>query len=99
EAYQRTGKPNAGNKDAEQAVYSRMAVKVLTGEQLVDSIALVVGAQNIKAGPNRPMGKGPGGNQRAQLAAFFNGGEEPNVTEYEDGIPQVLRLMNAAALN
>jgi hypothetical protein len=99
EAYQRTSKPNASNKDAEPAVYSRMGVKVLTGEQLVDSIAQVVGAQNMKGGPNRPMGKGPAVNQRTQLVAFFGGDETADATEYQDGIPQVLRLMNAAALN
>jgi hypothetical protein len=99
DAYQRTSKPSASNKDADAAVYSRMGVKVLTGEQLVDSIAQVVGAQNLKGGGNRPMGKGPGGNQRAQLVAFFGGDENSDATEYQDGIPQVLRLMNAAALN
>src|SRR5205807_8309314 len=44
EAYQRSSKPNDNNKDASAAVYSRMAVKVMSGEQLVDSIAQVVGA-------------------------------------------------------
>jgi len=98
EAYQRTSKPNASNKDAEPAVYSRMAVKVLTGEQLVDSIAQVVGPPAARGGANRPTGRGPG-NQRAQLVAFFGGDENADATEYQDGIPQVLRLMNAAALN
>jgi hypothetical protein len=99
EAYQRTSKPNDSNKDASPAIYSHMAVKVLTPEQLVDSLVLVTGNPVGKGAPARPMGKNGPGNQRAALVAFFSGSEAPDPTEYEDGIPQVLRLMNSAALN
>ena len=101
DTYQRSSKPNNSNKEAPAEVYSRMAVKMLSGEQLVDSIAEVVGPVG---GAGRAAGKGAAGkaanrDPRANLAAFFGGDENGNVTEYQDGIPQVLRLMNSAALN
>jgi Protein of unknown function (DUF1553)/Protein of unknown function (DUF1549) len=100
-AYQRTSKPNSSNKEASPAVYSRMAVKMMTGEQLVDSIIQVVGTPPAGAGGRgKAAGKAPGTRDpRANLVAFFGGEEGADVTEYQDGIPQVLRLMNGPALN
>jgi hypothetical protein len=100
EAYQRTSRPNDTNKDSSPAIYARMGVKVMSGEQLVDSIALVVGPPARGPQGGRPGGgKGPVGNQRTQLVTFFGGDEGADPTEYQDGIPQVLRLMNNAQLN
>lgn len=102
QAYQRTSKPNSSNKEASAAVYSRMAVKMMTGEQLVDSIVQVVGAPPAggAAGKGKAAGKAPGARDpRANLVAFFGGDEGADATEYQDGIPQVLRLMNGPALN
>jgi hypothetical protein len=55
EAYQRTSKPNSDNLEAPPQLYSRMAVKMMTGEQFVDSLQEVVGAP---AGTGGRPGKG-----------------------------------------
>src|SRR5262249_23131266 len=85
DAYQRTSKPTASNKDASPAVYSRMAVKLMTGEQLVDSIAEVVGTSNSSKGDrsSKPLAKGAGANPRQQLVLFFGGDEGADPTEYQ----------------
>src|SRR4029077_11782 len=79
-------------------VYSRQSIKVLTGEQLFDSLTTVIGAVNAKDNPMRKAANAPrGGPQgpRDQFAAFFQGTENAKATEYEAGIPQALRLMNS----
>ena len=99
DAYQRTSVPAPGNK-ADTVLYSHMAVKVMTPEQLYDSIALVVG--DPSAGGARPAGKTPRGaatSPRDRFAAFFMGSENAKATEYEAGIPQALRLMNNPKLS
>ena len=110
EAYQRSSRPIASNKEASPTIYSRMAVKVMSGEQLIDSVTLVVGTQAAggkggKGGPGGGVkglkagfGKAGGGSRTAQ-AAFFGTDEGSDATEYQDGIPQVLRLMNGPALS
>lgn len=110
-AYQRTSKPVNGTVDAAPELYARMAVKVLTPEQLFDSLGQALGG---------PLGQGPGmgrfgkGMQQAQALAQFRGGMfnpralfvsffksegDNDPTEYQAGIPQALRLMNAGPLN
>jgi Protein of unknown function (DUF1549)/Protein of unknown function (DUF1553) len=102
EAYQRTSRPNSSNKEASSAIYSRMAVKMMTGEQLVDSLEEVVGPPTAGGGgrgKGMAAAKGANRSPRANLVAFFGGDENADVTEYQDGIPQVLRLMNSPALS
>jgi len=93
-AYQRSSKPAGDNRD-DRTLYSHQVIKVLSPEQLYDSLVSVVGAPG---NANRPAAKaGPkGGPQgpRDQFALFFTGGENAKPTEYEAGIPQALRLMN-----
>jgi hypothetical protein len=102
QAYQRTSKPAGNNADAIPALYSRMAVKVLAPEQLYDSFNLVLGAPERGNGEaRRPFAGGRGGppNARAAFVAFFNLDEGADPTEYQAGIPQVLRLMNSPQMN
>jgi hypothetical protein len=99
DAYQRTSRPTSANKDASPQVYSRMAVKMMSGEQFVDSILQVVGTQLGAGAKEGKPGKGAARDPRGNLVAFFGGDETADVTEYQDGIPQVLRLMNSPALN
>jgi hypothetical protein len=92
-AYQRTSKPTAGD----DALFARMTMKVMTPEQLYDSLTQVAGATQMAqarekaAAQNKQGGNGP----RDQFVQFFlAGAEEPSLTDYEAGIPQALRMMN-----
>jgi len=97
-AYQRTSKPAGDNRD-DRTLYSHQAIKVLSGEQLYDSLTGVIGpiggkdnAMVKKAARGGPQGP------RDQFAAFFQGSDNPKPTEYEAGIPQALQLMNSPAM-
>jgi hypothetical protein len=103
-AYQRTSKPAPGG-DSPAALFARMAVKVMTPEQLFDSLAQVTGAAGGPAGRpgNGPLAKGllakgPRGGPAGRdgfVQFFLAGADAANTTEYEAGIPQALRLMNS----
>lgn len=101
ETYQRSSKPVAGNKDAVADSYARMPMKVLTPEQLYDSLFQVLG--NPERGPMARKAGGPpvkgAKGPRAQFVAFFSGEEGADATEYQVGIPQALQLMNAPRTN
>lgn len=98
--YQRSGKPTGGEGDEDPRLFARMAVKVMTPEQLYDSTYSVIGApaaaaQAMRKGPL--AGKGPmAPDGRERFVNFFLAGQEmANTTEYEVGIPQALKLMNS----
>jgi hypothetical protein len=95
-AYQRTSKPFGGNHTDDQ-LFSHMTVKTLTPEQLYDSLNLVTASGEKVAPSPRPAGgkKGPAGGRDGFVQFFLGGAETSNPTEYEAGIPQVLRLMNS----
>src|SRR5262249_43617710 len=84
--YQRTSRPVSGN-EADANGFSHMAVKVLTPEVLCDALALAV-----KGSVERPEA-------REQFVRAFRTGEDATPTEYIQGIPQMLRLMNAPLRN
>jgi hypothetical protein len=96
--YQRTSKA-AGLEEVDPALFARMAVKVMTPEQLYDSLARFAGPAAGRGLPGRPipaLPNRPGGGPREQFVQFFlAGAEQANTTEYEAGIPQALRLMNS----
>jgi hypothetical protein len=103
ETYQRSSKPVPGNEDALAESYARMPIKVLTAEQLFDSIVTVLGAPEVPAAARRraqmnnqnPNPNGP----RQQFLALFEGDPDADATEYLAGIPQVLSLMNSPRMN
>ncbi len=127
-AYQRTSKAAGTKDDVPPELFARMAVKVLTPEQLFDSMTQVLGDPPGPGGrPNRPglgqaaFNKGALGakenkenkdakqdalaalrqqmfSPRNLFISFFKG-EDADPTEYQAGIPQALRLMNAPQLN
>ena len=82
QTYQRTSKAATGQDDSDQR-YARMAMRVLTPEQLFDSFAAL---SVVKA------------DGRNEFTQFFRTGDEDSVTEYERGIPQLLRLINSPQL-
>jgi hypothetical protein len=98
--YQRTSKPFAGN-DGDNTLFSHMAVKSMSPEQLYDSLTAVLGTggKGNAKGRQGPNQKGQGGNQRSAFVAFFQTDDGANPTEFQAGIPQALRLMNSPQLN
>jgi hypothetical protein len=141
QAYQRTSKVATSKSDVPPELFARMAIKVLTPEQLFDSLMLVLGnpdrPRDGRPGPQRPLqaGKfglgqfGQGQFGKGALGAKENAEKKPDAkpdlvmairqemfaprnlfigffkvedadpTEYQAGIPQALRLMNAPQLN
>jgi hypothetical protein len=100
QAYQRSSRPANGNKD-DTNLYSHMPVRVMSPEQMYDSLFLALardGAPPLKQ-PKGPKGKGPAGNPREFFLTFFRIDEGENPLEYQAGIPQALRLMNAPLVN
>jgi hypothetical protein len=105
QAYQRTSRPTAANED-DSALFSHMTIKVLTPEQLYDSLAVVIGTGDRPVGgrgkkgakPAQQAKRGPVG-ARAQFVAFFGTEDGADPTEYQAGIPQALRLMNSPQLS
>ncbi len=97
--YQRTSRPHAGN-EADTELFSHAAVRVLSPEQLYDSLTTVVGqAGRDKFGGRKGNAKKKGGvGPRDQFISFFHV-EDADPLEYQAGIPQALRLMNSAMLN
>jgi hypothetical protein len=89
ETYQRTSKPVAGHAKDDK-LFSRMLIKVLTPEQLFDSLVVATGMP----GNRSPQGK-PINNPRAEFVSYFRSEEESDPTIYSRGIPQALRLMNS----
>ena len=95
-AYQRSSKPSPGNKDDDQ-LFSHMSVKMMTAEELYDSLTMVTGAgaggdAKRAGGAAKGMAVGP----RTNFVNFYvAGAEEFKSNEYEAGIPQALRLMNS----
>jgi hypothetical protein len=97
-AYQRSAKPTSENK-ADVQLFSHMAVKQLSAEQLFDSLQQVIGKTAL-AGKGRPADaaagkRGPTTERERFVQFYLAGSEEVNPTEYDAGIPQALRLMNA----
>ena len=99
EAYNRSSKPAPGATPELQS-FAVMAVKSLAPEQLYDSLTQVLGnaarpAAQARKAKQQQMMKGAGAGPREQFIAFFEGDETAKPTDYQAGIPQALRLMNA----
>lgn len=120
ETYQRTSKPYQGNEKASSHYLARMPVKVLSPEQMFDSLSDLFTPAAASPAPSQDVAKAdktetkadkkaekkankipakPGSAQRNQFLAFFRGEDGADQTEYQSGIPQVLRLMNSPQLN
>jgi Protein of unknown function (DUF1549)/Protein of unknown function (DUF1553) len=97
ETYNRTSRPAAGN-EKDEALFSHVAVKPLTPEQLYDSLEEVLGKSAERG--DRPRGGKLGPvTPRTAFVNFFQVDETLDPTEYQAGIPQALRLMNSPQLN
>jgi hypothetical protein len=96
QVYQRSSKPVGDNRE-DRTLYSHQSIKVLSGEQLFDSLTTVIGPIGGKDNPMRKAAAPKGGpvSPRDQFARFFEGSDNAPPTQYESGIPQALRLMNS----
>ena len=98
DAYNRSARA-AGNNGEDHELLSHMNVKLMSAEELFDSLAVLTGpGANSEAMKKKEAagGKGQPTGPRAVFVNFFlAGNEESNPTEYEAGIPQALKLMNS----
>jgi hypothetical protein len=101
DTYQRTSKPADGNQDDDRFLSHRV-VRVMTPEQLYDSLSTLVGPAGGKKVMDKkgPLAgkKGPA-NPRDNFLNFFRIDEGADPREYQAGIPQALRLMNSGQSN
>jgi hypothetical protein len=98
QAYQRTSRAPAEGDDADVRLFGRMAIKPLTPEQLYDSLEEVLG-KSAERGERPRGGKLGPVTPRTAFVNFFQVDETLDPTEYQAGIPQALRLMNAPQMN
>lgn len=101
ETYQRTSKPSNDNQSDDRFLSHRV-VRVLSAEQLYDSLTTVVG----KSGAGRTDRKAPIAGKKGAPAGgrenflnFFRIDEGADPLEYQAGIPQALRMMNSGQFN
>lgn len=86
--YQQTSRPGQQG-DAEAKLFGRMSVKVLSAEQLYDSLVAILGPPAKTTGIDARFGT------RHEFEQFFAGDGDGDPTRYERGIPHLLRLMNS----
>jgi hypothetical protein len=103
ETYQRTSRPTADNK-ADDRFFSHRVVRVLSPEQLYDSLVSVVGQplipKKLDGDPKFAMAMKKGfAGPRPNFINFFRIEEGADPLEYQVGIPQALRLMNSGQFN
>jgi hypothetical protein len=91
-AYQRTSRPLDENEH-DAALCSHMAVKVLTPEQLYDSLGLLYGSPQLRS--RGGDGIRARGDPRTEFVNFFARKADASPLSYDAGIPQLLRLMNS----
>jgi hypothetical protein len=103
QAYQRTSRPTRDNK-GDHLLYSKMPIKVLTPEQLWDSLVDLYGQE--PAMPSRRVGRvvlalqnGVPTTPRGEFVAFFLGDRNAAPTDFTQGIPNALRLLNGLQFN
>jgi hypothetical protein len=86
--YQATSRPGENAED-EAELFARMSMKVLTAEQLYDSLESILGPPAKAPGINTRLGT------RYEFCQFFATEGDLDPTRYERGIPHLLRMMNS----
>ena len=86
--YQQTSR--SGEQPAREAeLFARMPIKVLSAEQLYDSLVEILGQPAKSPSINARLGA------RHEFCQYFAADGEADPTRYERGIPHLLRLMNS----
>lgn len=102
EAYQRSSKPSNDNQSDDRFLSHRV-VRVLSAEQLYDSLTTVVGTAGASKRPEKKVlvatKKGGAVGGRENFLNFFRIDEGSDPLEYQAGIPQALRMMNSGQFN
>jgi hypothetical protein len=92
-AYQRSSDALPGNADDDK-LRSHAAVKLMSTDMLFESLSVALGREVVsdrRGARNRKQVRGP----RVEFLRLFDTADERDFsTEYNHGIPQVLRLMN-----
>ncbi|HZL90450.1 MAG TPA: DUF1553 domain-containing protein, partial [Pirellulaceae bacterium] len=86
--YQQTSRPGE-QADDEARLFARMSIKVLSAEQLYDSLVAILGPPAKSPGIDVRLGA------RYEFCQSFAGDGDPEPTRYDRGIPHLLRLMNS----
>ena len=95
EAYQRTSATKDDAAEIDLDLFVRREVRVLNPEQLYDSLTTILGTNGAKGdGKVKAAGKKGPATPRDNFIAFFRI-EDVNPLEYQNGIPQALRMMNS----
>jgi len=104
-AYQRTSAAGPGNENAEAgSLFARMTPKVLTPEQLYDSLCVALELPEIappvdpKKKPN-PKAPPPPSPRSVFVSQFRGPGEADEPAELKLGVPHALKLMNESYFN
>ncbi|MFO0850454.1 MAG: DUF1549 and DUF1553 domain-containing protein [Gemmataceae bacterium] len=99
DAYGRSSKPAPGSEKADPALFARVQMKVMSAEQLFDSLGQVTGQPAAMAqGPKKGAGAAPGLvlTPRDRFVQFYlagRGGDEPDRVRRRH--PAALKLMNS----
>ncbi|HJZ91423.1 MAG TPA: DUF1549 domain-containing protein [Gemmataceae bacterium] len=99
-AYQRSHLTEPGN-ETDVTAFSHMAVKVLTPEVLYESLGIIGKDSGSGGNGGGKAGKPSGDKQESkdQFVRSFRVEEDVPAVDYIQGIPQLLRLMNASSPN
>jgi hypothetical protein len=94
ETYQRSSATKEELAAVDPDLYAQREMRVLMPEQLYDSLTQILGTANAKVeGKEKAKKKGPV-TPRDNFINFFRV-EDMNPLEYQNGIPQALRMMNS----
>ena len=98
QVYQRSSVSKDDSASVDLELYSRREMRVLAPEQMFDSLTTVLGAATGKGDKDRTTAKKGPQTPRTNFVAFFRV-DEANPMEYNNGIPQALRMMNSPFTN
>jgi hypothetical protein len=99
EAYQRSSVSAADLDTIDPELYGRREMRTMTPEQMYDSLVTILGnAQKGDAPKDKAAKKGGPVTPRDNFLNFFRV-EDYNPLEYQNGIPQALRMMNSPFTN
>lgn len=98
EVYQRSSVTVADAASNDPELYSQREMRVMSPEQMYDSLTTILGAATRAEVKDKKAAKKGPQTPRDQFVNFFRV-EDANPLEYQNGIPQALRVMNSPFTN